>query len=245
MRRILGVMLLVIMLLTVTTSMAAANWGFDIVATGDTEDGVWDGSDVPPDATNWNIYYWTDSAYILYTNSITFYVDEIGAPAVITQTLPAFGMPPMDIMWVNHYIPGPSGDQGAYSTIVYLNAGSNFTHAFSGMGLQNGDILMSLTASTGTSLNWGSNNSFIVAENNPGTLVLIKNWINGPATGNEMFTADMMLTDGLNGGGSPPPGSPAAPVAEIITIVLVSMGLIALGGYVWYRRHRKVAAVAA
>lgn len=38
---------------------------------------------------------------------------------------------------------------------------------------------------------------------------------------------------------------PAPPIAEILTIVLISMGLIALGGYVWYRRHRAKAALVA
>lgn len=46
--------------------------------------------------------------------------------------------------------------------------------------------------------------------------------------------------------GPPPVGdTPVPPISEIVTIVLVSLGLIALGGYVWYRRHRQVAAVAA
>ncbi len=35
-----------------------------------------------------------------------------------------------------------------------------------------------------------------------------------------------------------PPVEPAPPIPEIITIVLVSIGLIALGGYVWFRRNR-------
>lgn len=37
---------------------------------------------------------------------------------------------------------------------------------------------------------------------------------------------------------------PVAPIPEIITIVLVSIGVIALGGYVWYRR-RNMASIAA
>jgi len=45
----------------------------------------------------------------------------------------------------------------------------------------------------------------------------------------------------LDGAGSlnPPNSTPTPPIPEIITIVLISIGLISLGAYVWFRRRRQ------
>ncbi len=51
--------------------------------------------------------------------------------------------------------------------------------------------------------------------------------------GATMDANGMLAADSVVG----PPVGPTPPIPEIITIVLVSLGLIALGGYIWYRRH--------
>jgi hypothetical protein len=66
--------------------------------------------------------------------------------------------------------------------------------------------------------------------------------------GGFLFAVDGVGQSGLvlNGGGNLAPidGDPAWPVPEIITIVLVATGLIALGTYAWYRRRHNVALAA-
>ena len=51
----------------------------------------------------------------------------------------------------------------------------------------------------------------------------------------------------LDGAGSlnPPGSTPTPPIPEIITIVLISIGLIAIGGYIWQRRRHQQAALVA
>ncbi len=78
-------------------------------------------------------------------------------------------------------------------------------------------LIASITTSAPTQLWWETGNPLFEINNNGSNY-----------NGSEM-----------NGNGWLIPEPPAGelPVPEIITIVLVSLGLIALGGYIWYRKH--------
>lgn len=65
-----------------------------------------------------------------------------------------------------------------------------------------------------------------------------------------MVTGATMDSGGLDSQGdptylAPAGGGPAPPIPEIITIVLISIGLISIGGYIWYRRRHQQAVLAA
>lgn len=245
MRKTLIVGMMVMAMLVMSTGLAAANWAFDIVPTADFEDLQFDGleGDGNDDATNWDIVLkLTAPDTFLASDNMTFFINEdLAKPANLTISHPPFGMPPADLTLQNGYVAGPSGDQGVYLTSVYLSSGPNFDHMFTpGVGMLDGDILFQIQADTGTALSWGSSDSFIISENTaPGDTTPIYLWRNGPITGDEMVGATAETSHLLHMGEAPPivPASPAPPIPEIITIVLVSMGLIALGGYIWYRRH--------
>ncbi len=57
--------------------------------------------------------------------------------------------------------------------------------------------------------------------------------------------SDPNVTGAINGAGyriaGPVELLPIAPIPEIITIVLLAIGLLAIGVYVWYRRSRGLA----
>jgi hypothetical protein len=90
-------------------------------------------------------------------------------------------------------------------------------------------LIATITTSAPTSI-WFEINSALFVVNNNGT-----NY-----QGLVMDANGMLAADGVVG----PPVSPSPPVPEIITIVLVSLGLISLGGYIWYRRHNmQIAAI--
>ena len=61
--------------------------------------------------------------------------------------------------------------------------------------------------------------------------------------GDDLFTDGHLVPDSdSNSDGT---SDPVPPIPEIITIVLIGMGLIALGAYVWYRRRRMAQQTAA
>lgn len=246
MKRILASSVLVLILLVISTVPALANWGFDITATGDDNDGnINDGN-----ATDFDITYWSDTGYVLYTNNITLFIGEfvggIQQDAAISNVTPQaqdWSAPPFqDIPWSTNYLAGSSGDQGNYITVVFTSVG-NIVHAMTSTGVTDPEPnplsqrIAYVDTDNSIQLGFIEHLNFAVCENNNdgSPPSQIKIWRNDSSTyppADNMGANNMLTHTGSS-------SEPVAPIPEIITIVLISIGLVSLGGYIWYRRKRQ------
>jgi len=119
----------------------------------------------------------------------------------------------------NFVPPGMIGSTGSWAGGVWFSA-LGFAPA-----VVNAPYTLATYTSPGDNLSWATTHgSFLVDRNGDGD-------VNDPGeTGADMEAAGELV---------PGAEAPVPPVAEIITIVLISIGLIALGGYVWYRRRNQ------
>jgi len=256
--RILTVIMIVLFLIIASSGVASANWGFDLVATNDSEDGCWEilCESYPPDATEWEIRYWSDTGYTLYTNYIELHIGEFQdyftqgdyGNVIITPQDFNFGVSPFqDISWASGYKAAVSGDQGDHVILIF-DQQENFTHLMGGLGVTDPEPqplcqrIATLTSDVSMQLAWIEDVNFAVNENQnygiPPTI--IKTWRNSIIylPEDNMLNHDMLLHDGWVAYTIPgTEASPVAPMPEIITIILVSLGLIALAIYVVYRRR--------
>lgn len=217
MKRIAVVVVMVLMLTTVAVGTASANWWFDLVCV--------DNPTGPPPGQIFQVVYHEDAADTDDFNTVNVMWLTPEGPAVgdVTITQPAAGAFGTAMGWMN--MPGSYSDTGAGLTI-------NMMH-FGVANPADGDILanISYVAPPGGTVIWDELNGGFVCD------------INGtPLSGAVLYASNNLY---LNGAPAFPPGSPAPPIPEIVTIVLISIGLISLGAYVWYRRRNQQAVLAA
>jgi len=211
MKRVIVIGVVVLMLLSVATGVAAAQKTFvlDTVPPGSGSGSGWTDFSLTYDAIGAN----EGQAVISSTYAIYMVYDPLTASNFSVTGLAAG----LGFMMDTSALVAPNGVQASC-----LN--------FGGVSVPDGSVLATFHSDTPTTMSFDIDNVLFTID------------VDGTGmSGRALETAGQLNP---SEGSTPGFSDPVPPVPEIITIVLISIGLIALGGYVWYRR-RRVAAITA